>query len=79
MVDIILPDPLALCTRGGRKTPRLIQLPAADPELQIVSDFHATMLHFLVPGYGLAFLREYGVNDADEERVEALRLRYELG
>jgi kanamycin kinase len=33
----------------------------------------------LGPGHGLAFLREYGLKDADEERVEALRLKYELG
>jgi len=31
------------------------------------------------PGHGLAFLREYGVKDVDEERVEDLRMRYELG
>ena len=31
----------------------------------------------LGPGHGLAFLREYGIKDADEEDVEHLRLRYE--
>jgi len=33
----------------------------------------------LGPGHGMAFLCEYGVEDIDEERVEALRLRYEQG
>jgi len=33
----------------------------------------------LGPGYGLAFLHEYGVSDANEEDVERLRLMYETG
>ncbi len=33
----------------------------------------------LGPGYGLSFLREYGLTDADETHVEALRLQYEQG
>jgi kanamycin kinase len=49
-----------------------------EPEVDLAAAVWSLQYN-LGPGYGLAFLHEYGLKDADEERVEALRLKYELG
>ena len=53
-------------------------LAVGEPEVDLVAAVWSLQYN-LGPGYGLAFLREYGVSDADEKRVEALRQKYELG
>jgi aminoglycoside 3'-phosphotransferase-2 len=48
------------------------------PEVDLAASVWSLQYN-LGPGHGLAFLHAYGVQDADEERVEALRWRYEEG
>lgn len=49
-----------------------------DPEVDLAAAVWSLQYN-LGPGHGLTFLREYGLKDVDEERVETLRLKYELG
>ncbi len=49
-----------------------------EPEVDLAAAVWSLQYN-LGPGHGLAFLREYGQMDANEERVEALRRKYELG
>ncbi|MBV9849277.1 MAG: phosphotransferase [Armatimonadetes bacterium] len=47
-----------------------------EPEVDLAAAVWSLQYN-LGPGRGLAFLREYGMADADEDDVERLRLRYE--
>lgn len=54
------------------------EMTVAEPEVDLAAAVWSLQYN-LGPGHGLAFLRKYGIKEADEERVEALRLKYELG
>ena len=50
---------------------------SGEPEIDLAAAVWSLQYN-LGSGHGLAFLREYGLVDADEELVERLRLRYEM-
>ncbi|BDI33945.1 hypothetical protein CCAX7_59960 [Capsulimonas corticalis] len=52
-------------------------LAIGDPEIDLSTAIWSLQYN-LGPGYGLAFLGEYDLADADEGLVERLRLRYEM-
>jgi kanamycin kinase len=49
-----------------------------EPEVDLAAAVWSLQYN-LGPGHGLAFLHAYGMREADEARVEALRQKYELG